>query len=144
MCGKRLRSFLCGLVALSLLWPLSCFSVELSEEEWMTVKDSYQTLNLITKERDSLAKDKETLQKNNEVILRDNETLLKDNLKLSIENENLTKENENLTRENEEHLKDLEKSLRVSKLEETLKIIKWCALTALLTAAGVTIYNMNT
>ena len=144
MCGKRLRSFLCGLVVLSLLSPLSCFSVEVSEEEWTTVMESYQTLKQTMKERDSLMKDKESLQKNNEIIQRDNEKLWNDNVKLSAKNENLTKENESLTKRNEEHSKNLERSLRVSKLDGTLKPVGWCAVTFALTILGCKIYNMNT
>lgn len=144
MCGKRLKKFLCGLVVLSLLSPLSCFSVEVSEEEWTTVMESYQTLKQTMKERDSLMKDKESLQKNNEIIQRDNEKLWNDNVKLSAKNENLTKENESLTKRNEEHSKDLERSLRVSKLEGTLKTVKWCAITAILTGLVMAVYNKNT
>ena len=144
MCGIRLKKFLCGLVALLLVCSQSCFSVEVSEEEWTTVMESYQTLKQTMKERDSLMKDKENLQKNNEIIQRDNEKLWKDNVSLSAKNENLTKENESLTKRNEEHSKDLERSLRVSKLEGTLKTVGWCAVTFALTIIGCKLYNMNT
>lgn len=144
MCGKRLKKFLCGLVALLLLSSHSCFSVELSEEEWAQVKNSYQILEIVTNERDSLTKDKESLMQNNETIMRDNEKLWSDNVKLSARNESLEKENGNLRTEKEKLSADLEKSLRVSKLEGTLKTIKWCAITAILTAIGMTVYNMNT
>lgn len=122
----------------------SCFSVELSEEEWAQVKNSYQILESVTSERDSLAKDKESLMLNNETIMRDNEKLWNDNVKLSAKNESLEQENESLRTEKEKLSADLEKSLRVSKLEGTLKTVKWCAITAILTAIGMTVYNMNT
>lgn len=144
MCGKRLKKFLCGLVALLLLSSHSCFSVELSEEEWAQVKNSYQILEIVTNERDNLTKDKESLMQNNETIMRDNEKLWNDNVKLSARNESLEKENGNLRTEKEKLSADLEKSLRVSKLEGTLKTVKWCAITAILTAIGMTVYNMNT
>ena len=144
MCGKRLKKFLCGLVALLLLSSHSCFSVELSEEEWAQVKNSYQILEIVTNERDNLTKDKESLMQNNETIMRDNEKLWNDNVKLSARNESLEKENGNLRTEKEKLSADLEKSLKVSKLEGTLKTVKWCAITAILTALGMTVYNMNT
>lgn len=122
----------------------TCFCVELSEEEWTQVKNSYQILEIVTKERDSLMKDKESLILNNETILRDNEKLWSDNVKLSARNESLEKENAELTNEKKELSNSLERSLRVSKLEGTLKTVKWCAITAILTAIGMTVYNMNT
>ena len=131
-------------MALLLLSSHSCFSVELSEEEWAQVKNSYQILETVTSERDSLMKDKESLMLNNETIMRDNEKLWSDNVKLSARNESLENENENLRTEKEKLSADLEKSLRVSKLEGTLKTVKWCAITAILTAIGMTVYNMNT
>ena len=144
MCGKRLKKFLCGLVALLLLSSHSCFSVELSEEEWAQVKNSYQILEIVTQERNDLRKDKETLILNNETIMKDNEKLWSDNVKLSARNESLEKENAELTNEKKELSNNLEKSLRVSKLEGTLKTVKWCTITAILTAIGMTVYNMNT
>ena len=144
MCGKRLKKFLCGLVALLLLSSHSCFSVELSEEEWAQVKNSYQILEIVTNERDNLTKDKESLMQNNETIMRDNEKLWNDNVKLSARNESLEKENGNLRTEKEKLSADLEKSLKVSKLEGTLKTVGWCIVTFALTIVGCKVDNMNT
>lgn len=144
MCGIKSKVSLLGLAVCLLLQPLLLFSVELTDEEWEKVKNSYQILELVTQERNDLRKDKETLILNNERILKDNEKLWSDNVKLSVKNENLEKENAELTNEKKELSNSLEKSLKVSKLEGTLKTIKWCTITVILTAIGMTVYNMNT
>lgn len=141
MCGTKLKVFSLGLVVCLLLQPLSLFSVELTEEEWEKVKNSYQILEIVTQERNDLRKDKETLMLNNEIILKDNEKLWSDNVSLSAKNESLEKENAELTNEKKELSNSLEKSLKVSNLESSLKTLKWCGITFALTSLGWAIYH---
>ena len=56
-----------------MLQPLSLYSVELTDEEWERVKNSYQILEIVTQERNDLRKDKEALMMNNEIILKERE-----------------------------------------------------------------------
>ena len=134
MCGIKSKVSLLGLAVCLLLQPLSLFSVELTDEEWQTVKETHQDLKRITNERDSLQKDKETLIRNNEKLLNDNEKLL-------IKNENLEKENESLIKSNTELLTDLDRSLNRSRRENILTVFKWSAITFALTSLGWGVYH---